>query len=364
MINSNNDAFSDTDRQYMSLALSLAKHGLGYTSPNPMVGAVIVRDDQIIGEGYHHQCGMMHAEREALADVHAKGNADKLSGATMFVTLEPCCHTGRTPPCTEAVIASGITRVVVASVDADERVAGHGIEILRNAGIQVDVGLMDEQNQSLNSIYYFYKRRHRPYIVLKAAMTLDGKIATSEMDSSWISNEASRSIVHELRGRLRAIAVGKNTIIHDKPRLNCRVDDEHLSNKPIDKIIFAEQGEVSTECFAPNDGRIFFADSKNLSSPDDFISFCVQNEIDSILVEGGSGIYTWFLQNDLADRIILFYRPSFMGSDGLNVVGGLGITKIHQLMNYHILNVQQVGDNIMVDLVRSGDEGAAICLQA
>ncbi|MBR3731699.1 MAG: bifunctional diaminohydroxyphosphoribosylaminopyrimidine deaminase/5-amino-6-(5-phosphoribosylamino)uracil reductase RibD [Spirochaetales bacterium] len=354
------DFFSDTDRQYMTLALTLAKRGMGWTSPNPMVGAVIVKDGEVIGQGYHHRCGMLHAEREALADAKANGNEPLLNGATMFVTLEPCCHTGRTPPCTEAVIESGIRRVVVASEDVDERVAGNGIQTLRNAGIRVDVGLFDEDNRRLNSIFYFYKQYKRPYIVLKAAMTLDGKIATSEMDSSWISNEQSRSIVHDLRGRLKAIAVGKNTVIHDKPRLNCRSDNPALQNKPVDKIIFAEQSDVPTDSFAPNGGRIFFADRSITSSPDDFISFCMQHEIDSVLVEGGSGVYTWFLQNGLADRIILFYRPSFMGADGLNVVGGLGVTKIHQLMNFNIHSVKQLGDNIMIDLSRIGTE--ALCL--
>ncbi len=359
--NSSPDDFSESDKSFMSHALALARLGMGWTSPNPMVGAVIVQNSQIIGEGYHHRCGMLHAEREAIADAKAKGNESLLKGATMFVTLEPCCHTGRTPPCTEAVIAAGIGHVVVASADVDERVAGNGIQILRNAGIQVDVGLLDDENRRLNAIFYFYKQHKRPYIVLKAAMTLDGKIATSEMDSSWISNEQSRSIVHELRGRLKAVAVGKNTVIHDKPHLNCRSDNPSLQNKPVDKIIFAEQNDVPTDSFASDGGRILFADRQKISSPDDFISFCMVHEIDSVLVEGGSGVYTWFLQNDLADRIILFYRPSFMGSDGLNVVGGLGVTKIHQLMNFHIHSVKQVGDNIMVDLSRSGAE--ALCLQ-
>ena len=355
------DDFSASDKSFMSRALAIARLGMGWTSPNPMVGAVIVKNGQIIGEGYHHRCGMLHAEREAIADAKVKGNEHLLKSATMFVTLEPCCHTGRTPPCTDAVIEAGIGRVVVASADIDERVAGNGIQTLRNAGIQVDVGLFDEENRRLNSIFYFYKQHKRPYIVLKAAMTLDGKIATREMDSSWISSEQSRSIVHELRGRLKAVAVGKNTVIHDKPRLNCRSSNPSLQNKPVDKIIFAEQNDVPTDSFASDGGRILFADRQKISSPDDFISFCMEHEIDSVLVEGGSGVYTWFLQNDLADRIILFYRPSFMGADGLNVVGGLGVTKIHQLMNFHIHSVKQVGDNIMIDLSRSGAE--ALCLQ-
>ncbi len=355
--------FTSEDIRFMNLALSEAARGLGFTSPNPMVGAVIVKDNKILSVGYHHQVGLPHAERDAIMEAVSNGNELELRGSTMYVTLEPCCHQGRTPPCTDAIIESGIARVVVASLDADSRVSGKGIEQLRNAGIRVEVGLLDDQNKQLNSVYFFWKLNKRPYITMKAALSLDGKIATSTDDSYWISNDESRKLTHKFRARLKAIAVGKNTVIHDRPKLNCRLDDLQLGYKPTDKLIFAEPDESLTSSFADNPGRVFFIDKKISSSAETFIDFCNQNEIDSVLVEGGSGVYTWFLQNGLVDRVVLFYRPTFIGDDGKNVVKNLNVTQIRQLQDFSIVKSEVIDDNIMIDMYRQTSmQGEPLCL--
>jgi len=205
------------DAAYMARALELASRGEGYVEPNPMVGCVIVRDGEVVGEGWHQKFGGPHAEVEALRVAGARAR-----GATMYVTLEPCCHHGKTPPCTEAIIAAGITRVVCAQRDPFEQVAGRGIEMLKAAGIAVEAGMLEAEAKTLNAPYLKLVTTGRPWIIAKWAMTLDGKIATRTGDSRWISGEASREIVHRLRGRVDGIMVGCDTALHDDPLLTAR----------------------------------------------------------------------------------------------------------------------------------------------
>ncbi len=342
------------DEYFISLALEEAKKGIGNTSPNPMVGCVIVKKDRVISVGYHKKAGEDHAEIDAMK----KLSLEKLKNSTMYVTLEPCCHYGRTPPCVDAIIKNGIKRVVVATKDVDERVAGKGIEALNKAGIETTVGVLENEVLKLNSIFFFFKKHKRPYVVLKAALTLDGKIATIDGDSKWISNEEARYFVHKLRLRLKAIAVGKNTILKDKPLLNCRLPD--YENKIIDKLVFTNSKDASLfESFAPNDGKNFFIDKNITSSKETFIDFCNKNEIDSILVEGGARVYSWFLENNLVDRIFLFYKPAFTGSDGIDVSSSKGKTLISELEEFNILEAKKLENNVMVELFKGED----ICLQ-
>lgn len=203
---------------YMALALKEAEKGMGFVAPNPLVGAVIVKDDRIISKGYHKRFGDLHAERQAIK------NADEdISGSTLYVTLEPCCHVGKQPPCTEALIKSGIKKVVVGSLDPNPLVSGKGIALLRKEGLNVEVGILREECDALNERFIFYMTYKQPFVYLKYAMTLDGKIATKTGDSKWISNEHSRQSVQKLRQKCSAIMVGINTVLADNPRLTCRI---------------------------------------------------------------------------------------------------------------------------------------------
>lgn len=211
------------DEEYMQRALELALRGSGWVNPNPLVGAVVVRDGRIIGEGWHTAFGEPHAERQALADCRRRGEDPK--GATVYVTLEPCCHTGKTPPCTEALIEAGVVRVVMGAPDPNPKVSGGGIAQLEAAGIEVVQGVLVEECQKVNRAFFHYIKTGKPYVTLKYAMTLDGKIATRSGKSKWITGPEARRRVHEDRQRNAAIMVGVNTVIKDDPLLTCRLDD-------------------------------------------------------------------------------------------------------------------------------------------
>ena len=239
-----------TDRDYMTRAIELAKGGVGYTSPNPLVGAVIVKDGRIIGEGYHERYGSLHAERNAFASLK-----ESAEGATIYVTLEPCCHHGKQPPCTEAIVENKIARVVIGSRDPNPLVSGKGTAFLREHGILVEEDFMKEECDRLNPIFFHYITNKLPYVVMKYAMTLDGKIATVTGASKWISGEESRHMVHEMRHKYRGIMVGIGTVLADDPMLNCRIDglrspvriicDSHLSI-PLDSNICKTANEYDT----------------------------------------------------------------------------------------------------------------------
>src|SRR5262249_5239908 len=211
------DGMSEPDRQWMRRALELAERGWGRAEPNPLVGAVLVRDGQLVGEGWHKRYGEAHAEVNALAEA-----GEKARGATLYLTLEPCCHHGKTPPCTDAILRAGIARVVAAMPDPFPQVAGKGAELLRAASVSVEFGLNEDEARRLNAPYLQLMRTGGPYVHVKWAMTLDGKIATRTGDSQWISNEASRRLVHALRGRMNAVIVGIGTALADDPQLTAR----------------------------------------------------------------------------------------------------------------------------------------------
>ena len=203
---------------YMRRAIELAKKARGFTSPNPMVGAVIVKDNRIIGEGYHERCGQLHAERNALASCK-----ESPKGAVMYVTLEPCCHYGKTPPCTEAIIEAGIRKVVIGSRDPNPKVSGKGAKQLRKAGIEVEEDFLRTECDALNPVFFHYISTGTPYVVLKYAMTADGKIASHTGKSKWITGEKARNHVHQLRHWYSGIMVGIDTVLADDPMLNCRI---------------------------------------------------------------------------------------------------------------------------------------------
>ena len=206
------------DKSYMERAIALAKKGIGFTSPNPMVGAVIVKDGRVIGEGYHEHCGELHAERNAIASLTESAEA-----ATMYVTLEPCCHHGKTPPCTEAIIEQKIGKVVIGSRDPNPQVAGKGVGQLREAGIEVVEDFLREECDAINPIFFHYITTKRPFVAMKYAMTMDGKIATQIGESKWITGETAREHVHTLRHAYKGIMAGIGTVLKDDPMLNCRM---------------------------------------------------------------------------------------------------------------------------------------------
>ena len=209
------------DREYMKQALALAEKGHGWVNPNPMVGAVLVKDGRIIGEGYHTRYGQLHAEREAFKNAAERG--EETAGADLYVTLEPCCHTGKQPPCTEAVLASGVKRVIVGCTDPNPVVAGRGIRLLREKGLEVVAGVLRGECERQNEVFFHFMRTKLPFTVLKYAMTLDGKTATVSGKSQWITGEAARKRVHEDRGRYMAILTGVSTVLADNPQLTCRI---------------------------------------------------------------------------------------------------------------------------------------------
>ena len=204
--------------EYMRRALEIARKGMGKVAPNPMVGCVIVKNGEIIGQGYHERYGHYHAERTALINM-----GEECKGADLYVTLEPCCHHGKTPPCTDSIIEKGIKRVFVGCLDPNPLIAGKGIQILRENNIEVVTGILEEECLKLNEMFFYYITKKRPYVALKYAMTLDGKIATCIDDSKWVTNEKSREDVHRLRNEYHAIMVGINTVLADDPMLNCRI---------------------------------------------------------------------------------------------------------------------------------------------
>ena len=234
---------------FMQRALDLARRATGRTSPNPLVGAVVVKDDQVIGEGYHQKAGTPHAEIHAL---NAAG--ENARGATLYTTLEPCCHWGRTPPCTAALMNAGIAEVYIAAVDPNPKVAGKGIRQLEEAGLQVHIGLCEQAAAALNEIYSKYIQTGMPFVILKTAMSLDGKIATASGESQWITSEASRQRGHEIRDMVDAILVGRGTVERDNPALTTRLQNGH--GQDATRIVLDSHGRTST------DARIFNAESR------------------------------------------------------------------------------------------------------
>ncbi|MDY3014076.1 MAG: bifunctional diaminohydroxyphosphoribosylaminopyrimidine deaminase/5-amino-6-(5-phosphoribosylamino)uracil reductase RibD [Evtepia sp.] len=331
-----------TDETYMQMALDLAKQGMGWTSPNPMVGAVIVKDGQIIGRGYHARYGDLHAERAALAA--CTGDP---TGATMYVTLEPCCHHGRQPPCTDAILESGIARVVVGSGDPNPLVAGQGLRLLRQAGVQATEHVLEEECRALNQVFFHFIQTRRPYVVLKYAMTLDGKMAAYTGASQWITGEEARRHVHTQRHRFRAIMVGVGTVLADDPQLTCRIEggrsplriicDTHLRT-PLSAQVVQTAKEVPTLlATCVTDPALIepyeALGCQVLSLPDHqghvdlhaLMDALGQQNIDSVLLEGGAALHWSALQAGLVQKVQAYLAPMLLGgSQAKSPIGGQG----------------------------------------
>lgn len=337
------------EEQFMKRAIELAKQGAGWTAPNPLVGAVVVKNGRVIGEGYHRKYGELHAERNALAAC-----TEDPAGATLYVTLEPCCHYGKTPPCTEIIIEKKIAKVVIGSRDPNPKVAGKGARILREHGIEVVEDYMREACDALNPVFFHYITTKTPYVVLKFAMTLDGKIATRTGASKWITGEAARNHVHQLRGRYAGILAGIGTVLADDPMLNCRIDgahqplriilDSHLripmgsrlvrSAKEYPLLIVCNESNRDREEGASRIQKLEEAGAKVWTLPEKnghpdlnvLMQRLGEEKIDSVLIEGGGTVNEAALKAHIVHHVYAYIAPKiFGGEDAKTPVEGLGI---------------------------------------
>jgi diaminohydroxyphosphoribosylaminopyrimidine deaminase/5-amino-6-(5-phosphoribosylamino)uracil reductase len=345
-----------TDIKHMRTALLLAKRGHGCTSPNPMVGAVLVKGTQVIGRGWHRKAGLPHAEIEAITNAKQRGHSVK--GATLYVTLEPCSTHGRTPPCTDAIIASEIRKVVVGTVDPNPRHRGYGLNLLRRAGIHVTHGVLADQCERLNESFNFWMTRGRPFVTVKSAMTLDGKIATPSGESKWITGPLARQFGMNLRKAADAVLVGVNTILADNPRLSVRVprrsarvsEAPHLRRIVLDAYARTPlHARVVSDALAPlttivvgkaapkkrihalaKRVRVLRAPAHNgLIKLPWLLSKLGTEKVTGLLVEGGGEVNASFLLSGLAQRVAFFYAPRILGgAAALKAVGGEGIKSL------------------------------------
>ena len=352
------------DASHMARAIELAARGEGLVEPNPMVGCVIVRDGDVVGEGYHQRFGQAHAEVDALRIA-----GDRASGATVYVTLEPCAHHGKTPPCAEALIQAGVSRVVIAQRDPFPQVAGRGIAALENAGIAVEVGLMAADAAELNAPYLKLVTTGRPWVIAKWAMTLDGKLSTTRGDSRWISGPESRTIVHQIRGRVDAILVGRGTAATDDPLLTARpagprvaariVLDKHASLSPESKLAeTARQVPVIVACsahtsphgqeLADSGCELLVCEGANRAERLTWLlGELGRRQMTNILVEGGSHVLGSFLDAGQIDEVHVFIAPKFVGgSTALSPVGGQGIELMSRALGLVKPQIAVVGDDV------------------
>lgn len=360
---------------YMRRAIELAKLGEGKVNPNPLVGAVIVKDGVIIGEGYHMKYGGLHAERNAFASLQDEKLAE---GAELYVTLEPCCHHGKQPPCTEAIIEHGISKVYVGSDDPNELVAGKGIQMLRDAGIFVETGFLKEECDALNPVFFHYITTKTPYVVMKYAMTLDGKIATRTGHSMWVSGEESRKRVQHTRNALPAIMVGIGTVLNDDPRLTCRLENgrnpiriicDSKLRIPLSSNVVVTAQEVPTilATIAPHaEYNRFWHEQKEalekagvevltVDEIDGRLDLAAlmrrlgERQIDGLLLEGGSTLNYAALKAGIVQEIHVYVAPKFFGGAGFYTpVGGEGVELATEAMGCTFMSSEQIGEDILL----------------
>lgn len=399
------------DELYMKRAISLAKMATGHTSPNPLVGAVVVKNNTIVGEGYHHKAGEAHAEVHAL---DAAG--DNARGATLYVTLEPCAHYGKTPPCAKRVVESGIARVVIGSTDPNPLVAGKGIQILTEAGIEVTTDVCVDECLQLNEHFFTFIQTHKPFVTIKSAMSLDGKIATFTGQSQWITNESSRKDGHILRASHDAMLVGIGTILADDPLLNCRLTRDELyeaiinrHDVSIDNTLEVHQPDIiilDSQGRTPTDAKVFTIPNRKViiyvakGCPEQRrialsnvgaiveelptksvrqgrttdvaidikkidIQACLEHlgeqEYTSVLVEGGSTIISSFVESLAFDKIITYIGNLVIGgANSTAAVGGTGFATLHEAPTLEFASSRILDNNIRIESYRLGREGSYV----
>ncbi|MBR6439499.1 MAG: bifunctional diaminohydroxyphosphoribosylaminopyrimidine deaminase/5-amino-6-(5-phosphoribosylamino)uracil reductase RibD [Bacteroidales bacterium] len=385
-------SYCEKDIEFMRRAIELAKKGGGYVHPNPLVGCVVVNDGEIIAEGYHEKYGEFHAERNTLLRCQSE-----TKGASLYVTLEPCCHYGKTPPCTEIIIEKGIKKVFAGILDPNPLVAGKGVKILQDAGVEIEVGLCEDEIREMNKVFLKYITTKRPYVIMKTAMTLDGKIAAYTGDSKWVTNEESRKMVHELRSEMAGVIVGIGTILADDPMLNVRLEgnphqpvrivvDSNL-RIPIDSQLVKTAREYRTivaNTVISSDHR----ESRNLLQTDEISPFrfasvemtdkirvlesygiellecqSVNNHvnindlmnklgsigIDSILLEGGGTLNAAFLEAGCVDEVWAFIAPKIIGGEVAKTpVSGKGIDKMNKAIQLQNVDIQNINGDVLI----------------
>lgn len=365
------------DEQFMRQALALAEQARGRTSPNPMVGGVVVKNGQVVGRGYHARAGSRHGEVAALEDAGAQ-----TQGATLYVTLEPCCHYGkRTPPCTKTVIAAGVRRVVAAMRDPNPLVSGKGLEELRQAAIEVKVGVLEPEAAALNEVYIKYIITKRPFVLLKVAASLDGKIATVTGESRWITNERSRLLAHQLRDQLDAVMVGINTVLRDDPLLTTRlpggggrdptriVIDSRLRIPCEAKVLTASPTAciiIATTARGPHDKRrqLEALGAKVLVIEGDgprvpltpLMEQLGAMQVTSILLEGGGELHGAALRAGIVDKVLYFIAPKLLGGrTAPPAIGGEGIARLVEAVTLERMQVERLDDDLLIEgYVRRG----------
>lgn len=406
---------NDSKERFMRAAIELAKKGEGWTNPNPLVGAVIVKENQIIGQGYHHKYGDLHAERDALRDCRERGNDP--SGAQIFVTLEPCCHTGKQPPCVEAIVEAGIKKVVVGSRDPNPLVSGKGAAFLRERGVEVEEDFLRSECDALNFIFFHYITSKTPYVALKYAMTADGKIATAAGKSKWISCQESRDFVHQLRNKYSCIMAGIGTVLADDPLLTCRIPGGRNPTRiicdsslrlPLDSQLVQTALDIPTivacaepdclqdqDCAAPSAERTqdlnagasgeASQDQNAAALPDrDFlekekalakkgvqvircgspscgnrVDLCLLMKklgelgLDSVLVEGGGALNFSLLKAGLVQRVYSFVAPKiFGGAAAPSPVAGSGVLEVADAFSLEQTDARKIGSDVLIEYKR------------
>lgn len=355
------------DEDYMKMALGLARKGRGCVSPNPMVGALIVKNGRIIGKGYHQIFGGNHAEINAIRNA-----GSNVKGSTLYVTLEPCCHEGKTPPCINSIIENKIARVVIGTVDSNPLVSCEGVNCLQNSGIEVKTGILEEECRKLNEVFFHYMETGMPFITIKYAQTLDGRIATATGNSQWISSETSLKFAHRLRAEHDAILVGRGTVQKDDPELTTRlvrgrnplrvIVDSEL-NIPEKAKVLQNTSSASTLIATVKTGSdprfkklaafgaqiiTVKADKKGNVDLKKLFKILAERKISSVLIEGGAQIITSVLKNNLANRLVTVIAPKIIGK-GIEAVGDLNIKNLESAKKLSVRKIFKSGDDIIID---------------
>ena len=355
------------DEYYMNLALKLAAKGRGKVSPNPMVGAVIVKKGKIIGRGYHQCYGKSHAEVNAIKNATAD-----IAGSTLYVTLEPCCHEGKTPPCAEIIAQKNIARIVIGVIDSNPLVSCQGINYLQSRGIEVKIGILENECRNLNEVFFHFMETGLPFVTIKYAQTLDGRIATTKGQSRWISSGASMKYAHKLRAEHDAILVGAGTVKKDDPELTVRLVRGHnplriivdsklqinnqakvLKNISTAKTIIAtvkNSGDHKYKNIAVAGAQIITVDTDKQGKVDlkKLLKKLAARGISSVLIEGGAQIITSILRDNLADRLVTVIAPKILGK-GIEAVGDLNIRNLNSAKFLSIRKIRRCGEDIIID---------------
>ena len=357
----------EQDRQYMKMALELAQKGMGFTAPNPMVGAVIVKNGRIIGQGYHRKYGGLHAEREALAAC-----TEEPKGASIYVTLEPCCHYGKQPPCVNAILEAGIRRVIIGSSDLNPLVAGKGIRILKDHGIEVTENILKEECDKLNDAFFYYIQNKKPYVVMKYAMTMDGKIAAYTGESKWVTGEAARIHVQEQRLKYTGIMVGVGTVLADDPMLTCRLEnsrnpvriicDSHLRTPLTSKIVrtaktiptilaSSSKDQQKIKNYEEMGCQVLYVPEKNGHIDlNRLMEILGATKIDSILLEGGGSLNWSALESGIVQKVQTYIAPKlFGGEEAKTPVEGKGFPDPASAVLLKNSEMIRLGDDFLIE---------------